>query len=130
MPISEGQRNEYTNPPSMPRREEKGILEVNHRNGVLSLAWLANAQPVHCQTAMSDSTDISLPARLQDFKARLDSAMHASPIPGAAVALVSKDSILFIWVSGFADKAGKIPVTENTHFCIGSCTKSFTGLPC
>lgn len=54
--------------------------------------------------------------------------MQASPIPGAGVAVVTRDSILLIWTSGVADKAARTPVSEQTLFCIGSCTKTFTGL--
>ena len=44
------------------------------------------------------------------------------------MALVSADSIIWIGCFGYADLESGKPVTENTHFRIGSCTKSFTGL--
>jgi CubicO group peptidase (beta-lactamase class C family) len=62
------------------------------------------------------------------LKSDLDSIMHNSSVPGAAVALVSKDSIIWIGTFGFANMSTREPITENTLFCIGSCTKSFTGL--
>jgi len=59
---------------------------------------------------------------------RIDSIFKETNIPGGAVAIVSVDSILWIGTFGFANLETGDPITENTHFCIGSCTKSFTGL--
>jgi len=53
--------------------------------------------------------------------------MKERSIPGGAFAIVSRDSI-WIGTYGFANLETGEPVTENTHFCIGSCTKSFIGL--
>ncbi len=45
---------------------------------------------------------------------------------GFAVAVVSKDKILYAKGFGYRDYENKIPVTANTLFAIGSCTKAFT----
>ncbi len=45
---------------------------------------------------------------------------------GFAVAVVSKDSILYAKGFGYRDYEKKIAVTPNTLFAIGSCTKAFT----
>lgn len=65
---------------------------------------------------------------IEDLKSELDSIMDDISTPGAAVAIVSADSIIWIGTFGFANIETEEPVTENTHFCIGSCTKSFVGL--
>ncbi len=65
---------------------------------------------------------------IEQLKLDLDSIMHNTRIPGAAVALVSRDSIIWIGTFGYANLSTHEPVTENTLFCLGSCTKSFTGL--
>jgi CubicO group peptidase (beta-lactamase class C family) len=65
---------------------------------------------------------------IEDLKSDLDSIMNEISTPGAAVAIVSADSIIWIGTFGFACKETGEPVTEQTLFCIGSCTKSFTGL--
>ncbi len=62
------------------------------------------------------------------LETKIDSIIRELNIPGAAVAIVSADSVLWIGTFGFANIETGNPVTENTHFCIGSCTKSFTGL--
>lgn len=45
---------------------------------------------------------------------------------GFAVAVVEKDKIVYAKGFGFKDNEKKIPVTPNTLFAIGSCTKAFT----
>ena len=65
---------------------------------------------------------------IERLKADLDSIMTEISAPGAAVAVVSRDSIVWIGTFGLANVAASEPVTEETRFCIGSCTKSLTGL--
>jgi CubicO group peptidase (beta-lactamase class C family) len=65
---------------------------------------------------------------IEDLKSDLDSIMNEISTPGATAAIVSADSVIWIGTFGFANIETGEPVTENTHFCIGSCTKSFTGL--
>jgi len=48
---------------------------------------------------------------------------HAS---GFAVAVVEKNKIIYAKGFGYRDFENKIPVTPNTLFAIGSCTKAFT----
>ena len=45
---------------------------------------------------------------------------------GFAVAVVEKDSVVYAKGFGYKDFENKLPVTENTLFAIGSCTKAFT----
>lgn len=45
---------------------------------------------------------------------------------GMAVAVVKKDQLLYAKGFGYSDIGKKIPVTANTLFAAGSCTKSFT----
>ncbi len=65
-----------------------------------------------------------------DRFAGIDAAMeqllttwHAA---GFAVAVVEKDKIVFAKGYGYRDYEKKLPVTANTLFAIGSCTKAFT----
>lgn len=46
--------------------------------------------------------------------------------PGCAIAVVEKGRILFVGGFGYRDYAARLPVTEQTLFQIGSCTKAFT----
>jgi CubicO group peptidase (beta-lactamase class C family) len=47
---------------------------------------------------------------------------------GFAVAVVVKDKIVFAKGYGYRDYENKLPVTPNTSFPIGSCSKAFTSL--
>ncbi|UCE25497.1 MAG: beta-lactamase family protein, partial [Candidatus Zixiibacteriota bacterium] len=89
--------------------------------------WTTNISDLG-QEANPDSADTKLTSALDNLKLHLDQVMEENPIPGAAVAVVSGDSILLVWTSGHADLASGKPVTSQTHFTIGSCTKTFTGL--
>src|SRR5258706_5238437 len=46
---------------------------------------------------------------------------------GFAVAVVKKDKVIYAKGFGYRDYENKMPVTSNTLFSIGSCTKAFTG---
>jgi CubicO group peptidase (beta-lactamase class C family) len=47
---------------------------------------------------------------------------------GFAVAVVDKNKIIYSKGFGYRDTEKKLPVTTNTQFAIGSCTKAFTSL--
>jgi len=47
-------------------------------------------------------------------------------IAGFAVAVVDKNHVIYAKGFGYRDYVNKIPVTPNTLFAIGSCTKAFT----
>ncbi len=76
----------------------------------------------------NEETEKGAAQTIGELKTRIEGIMERTNIPGAAVAIVSTDSIDWIGTFGYADLEAKEPVTEDTHFCIGSCTKSFTGL--
>ena len=46
--------------------------------------------------------------------------------PGFSVAVVEKDKVVYAKGFGYRNNETKIPVTPNTLFAIGSCTKAFT----
>jgi CubicO group peptidase (beta-lactamase class C family) len=82
-----------------------------------------------CPQVVTDTiAQSAVPQTIEDLHSDLDSIMSEISTPGAAVAIVSADSIVWIGTFGFADTKTGEKVTENTHFCIGSCTKSFVGL--
>lgn len=74
-------------------------------------------QSTHAQT-----TDKRL-AGLDTFINRILKEWHAA---GVTIAVVEKNKVLFAKGYGYKDYENKIPVTENTLFAIGSCTKAFT----
>ncbi|MEP7322770.1 MAG: serine hydrolase [Saprospiraceae bacterium] len=46
--------------------------------------------------------------------------------PGVTVAVIEKNKVVYTGGFGYRDLEKKLPVTENTLFAIGSCTKAFT----
>ncbi|UCG31326.1 MAG: beta-lactamase family protein [candidate division WOR-3 bacterium] len=62
------------------------------------------------------------------LRIKLENCLRENNIPGTAVAVVTADSVLFTGGFGYANINMKTPVTVNTHFFLGSITKSFIAL--
>lgn len=56
----------------------------------------------------------------------LDQYMKDWQVPGLAVVVIKNDKVVLQKTLGYADLKTKRPVTKNTIFSIGSCTKQFT----
>ncbi|MFO7573742.1 MAG: serine hydrolase [Bacteroidales bacterium] len=64
--------------------------------------------------------------RLNGLDAQLEALLKDWSIAGFAVAVVEKDKVVYSKGFGYRDNEKKLPVTPNTLFAIGSCTKAFT----
>jgi CubicO group peptidase (beta-lactamase class C family) len=64
--------------------------------------------------------------RLVGLDAKFQSLFVEWKTPGFAVAIVEKNKVVYAKGFGYRDYENKIPVTPNTLFAIGSCTKAFT----
>lgn len=58
----------------------------------------------------------------------LDEQRREQHLPGLAFVVVQHDRVVFTNVQGFRDIGGNLPVTLDTVFPIGSCTKAFTSM--
>ncbi|MEM7657479.1 MAG: serine hydrolase [Bacteroidota bacterium] len=70
-----------------------------------------------------------LPAQTQDWQGvdqYIDQALREWQVPGLAVAVVSKDSVLFMKGYGRLDLRDTLEVNEHTLFAIASNSKAFT----
>ena len=65
---------------------------------------------------------------LADIDATLEKILQDRKAAGFAVAVVSKDKIIYAKGFGYRDYEKKLPVTANTLFAIGSCSKAFTSM--
>jgi CubicO group peptidase (beta-lactamase class C family) len=74
------------------------------------------------QSSHAQTTDKRL-AGIDTFINRILKEWH---VAGVTVAVVEKNKVLLTKGYGYKDYENKIPVTENTLFAIGSCTKAFT----
>ncbi|QNA45390.1 serine hydrolase [Lacibacter sediminis] len=74
------------------------------------------------QSANAQTTEKRL-AGLDTFINRILKEWSAA---GVTVAVVEKNKVIMTRGFGYKDYENKVPVTENTLFAIGSCTKAFT----
>jgi CubicO group peptidase (beta-lactamase class C family) len=86
---------------------------------VLSADPLGSARPVR-------AADDPAATVIAKYQARIPELMAEQGIPGLAVALVDKDTVL--WTEGFGhlDRDGSPPVTADTIFAVQSMSKNFT----
>src|SRR6478735_7898111 len=65
-------------------------------------------------------------SRLQDIDKELQQVLDTWKAAGFAVAVIEKNNVIYAKGFGYRDYEKKLPVTANTLFAIGSCTKAFT----
>jgi len=58
----------------------------------------------------------------------IENAMQEWEVPGLSVAVVKDSSVVWVKGFGYRDAEKKLPVTGETLFAIGSCTKAFTAV--
>jgi CubicO group peptidase (beta-lactamase class C family) len=63
---------------------------------------------------------------LVGFDSWVNEAIHAWEVPGLAIAVVKNGEVILAEGYGLRDVDKKLPVTPQTLFAIGSCTKAFT----
>lgn len=79
--------------------------------------------------AGSASADTSKPVTsLPQLDRALAQAFRDAKVPGGQVAIVEHGQVVFTRSYGLADRAKKIPVTDDTVFRAGSISKSFTSI--
>lgn len=76
--------------------------------------------------AMSQKPAIEGDARFKGLDTAFQRILTTWHVAGFAVAVIQKNKVIYAKGFGYRDIAGKQPVTANTVFPIGSCTKSFT----
>jgi hypothetical protein len=90
---------------------------------LFSLAGSALARP----PLLADERSVgSVEEPLAGFDAFVNQALHAWEVPGLAIAVVKNGQVVLARGYGLRDVDKKLPVTPNTLFAIGSCTKAFT----
>ncbi len=76
--------------------------------------------------AQAQKKKVVADTRLVGIDAELQKVLETWKTPGFAVAVVEKNKIVYAKGFGYSDYENKIPVTANTLFAIGSCSKAFT----
>jgi CubicO group peptidase (beta-lactamase class C family) len=73
-------------------------------------------------------TTPSVEEALEGFDAFVNESLQKWSVAGAGVAIVRSGEPVLVKGYGYRDYEGKVPVTGNTEFAIGSSTKAFTTL--
>ncbi|MCO5934906.1 serine hydrolase [Mucilaginibacter sp. RB4R14] len=76
--------------------------------------------------AQKNKPNINFDARFKGLDTAINHALKTWHAAGVAVAVVYKDKVIYAQGFGKRDVAGNLPVTPNTLFAIGSCSKAFT----
>lgn len=66
--------------------------------------------------------------KLKDLDELVNKYLKDWNVPGVGISVVKNGKIVLAKGYGYRDVEGKLPVTENTLFAIGSCTKAFTAI--
>ncbi len=72
--------------------------------------------------------DTSIVADIDSLEATVDSLLQENNIPGAGIALVHKDSVIWSGGIGYADYEDENPVTVDHLFRVGSVSKTFVAM--
>ena len=107
--------------------EETGYTAANVRIRILLLV-MAAAASLSAQAPATTSPTDPTPSTIEEFQATAARILHESQIPGAGMALVRSDGVEWEGGIGLADRDRKTPVTADTHFRVGSISKTFVAM--
>lgn len=68
------------------------------------------------------------PATLDEFRGAAEQVLRETGIPGAGLALVRAGGVEWAGGVGLADRDARTPVTADTHFRVGSISKTFVAM--
>ncbi|UCC81840.1 MAG: beta-lactamase family protein [Gemmatimonadota bacterium] len=86
------------------------------------LAWSSGVQVEEGQP------EESTPARIEELQGAIRRVLEETNTPGAGIALVTRDSVIWVGGVGLAHVEAETPVTGETLFRQGSISKSFVSL--
>jgi len=68
------------------------------------------------------------PQTIDEFKRAASAVLEETRVPGAGIALVRQDGVDWVGGLGYADRDARTPVTADTHFRVGSISKTFVAM--
>ncbi len=115
----------------IPEEVMKRTVALKHGPVVTALFVVPCLSQLGCEASGETSGAIRSEAigeaRLSDdFAPLVDRLMARDQIPGLAVAVVERGHIVFARGFGYRDIENQLPVTLDTLFALGSCSKAFT----
>ncbi len=93
--------------------------------GIASLFFAAKTSVCESHIVQAENAP-SFQQRLERLVEQLEQKRQEFHIPGMAIAVIKDDKVVLSEGLGWADLERKKPVTPNTIFAIGSCSKAFT----
>lgn len=75
--------------------------------------------------AAAQSTDDPHPKTVDEFRSAVQKVLEQTGVPGAGIALVRMSGVEWAGGVGLADRDRQVPVTADTHFRVGSISKTF-----
>jgi CubicO group peptidase (beta-lactamase class C family) len=81
-----------------------------------------------CSGKSKIATPSPVPANIDELKSAVSAILEKYKVPGASIALVTKDQVVWTGGVGKADLATNRDVTADTMFRVGSITKGFVAL--
>jgi len=91
-----------------------------------ALSLIGSNFAIASETSQETATIQTPIDRLEGLDAMVNKALETFRVPGVAVGVVIDGKVVLTKGYGLRDQANGLPVTENTLFAIGSCTKAFT----
>jgi CubicO group peptidase (beta-lactamase class C family) len=94
-------------------------------------APLTHAQVAPTQAAQTQTQPVAqddLASRVAAIEKVFEEKRKETGVPGASLVVVVGDHVIVLKGSGVRDAAKNLPVTPDTLFAIGSCTKAFTAM--
>jgi CubicO group peptidase (beta-lactamase class C family) len=76
----------------------------------------------------SSPSDDRTPATLDEFRSAVERVLRENGVPGAGISLVRTNGVEWEGGVGFADRDRQTPVTADTHFRVGSISKTFVAM--
>src|SRR5687767_10562295 len=114
--------------------QRKSLLEKIVLVGMILLLSFEVAQELtqaEAQNEIASATPTQssgLAEKLAKIEKEIEEKRKELGVPGVAVAIVKDDKVVFQRGFGWRDVERKLPVTADTLFAIGSCTKAFTAM--
>jgi CubicO group peptidase (beta-lactamase class C family) len=75
-----------------------------------------------------NQAETDLTAKLAAIERTVEERRKSMGVPGASLVVVKDDRVILMKGFGLRDVERNLPVTEDTLFAIGSCTKAFTAM--
>ena len=98
------------------------------KGAVIAMLAIALVACSRAETGRTAPPDDPTPQTLDEFKTAAARVLSETGVPGAGIALVQQSGVEWAGGIGYADRDARTPVTADTHFRVGSISKSFVAM--